>query len=250
MAVEILFHDRHMILVSKPPGLDVHGRGPDDKTSLVARVAKILGLPPRQLHPAARLDRPVSGVVPLARSKVARRSLTQQYQRRAVSRLYVALAQGAPAPPAGRWDRAIGQDRSDRRHRTIDGADARAAVTDYQLVTAVGDQCSLVELRPRTGRTHQLRVHLAQLGRCPILGDRRYGGPTTVTFDDGRVVAVGRVMLHAARIALAHPESGAPLEVSAPLWADMADLVESLSEPGAGGARSSRSGRGPASGRR
>jgi RluA family pseudouridine synthase len=224
----ILHADRHLIIASKPPGLDVHGRSPDDPSSFVALVARELGLPPRQLHPASRLDRPVSGLVPLARSKIARQSLTQQYQERLVHRTYVALASAIPDPPSGRWDKPVSP--------SIPGGGARRgkkvkdlpAVTDYEILETLGSGCSLVELRPQTGRTHQLRIHLSQLGRAPILGDRRYGGPSSLTLGSGAVIALPRVMLHAKRIRLSHPATGEPFELEAPLWDDFQALLERL----------------------
>jgi 23S rRNA pseudouridine1911/1915/1917 synthase len=230
--IEILHHDRHLVIVCKPPGIDVHGQAPDAPGTLVSLVAAQLGLRPQQLHPAARLDRPASGVVPMARSKLGRQALTQQYQHREISRTYLAIARGVPAPPSGRWDRAIGTDRRDSRSRTLDGADARPALTDYDVRRAFRDAWSFVELRPATGRTHQLRVHLAQVARCPIVGDRRYGGPPSITLADGAVVAVPRLMLHAGRISLRHPESGAQLVVEAGLWPDVRALLERLEASG------------------
>ncbi len=225
----ILHADRHLVVVSKPPGLDVHGRGPEDPRTLVALVARELRLRPDKLHPASRLDRPVSGLVPLARSKLARRSLTQQYQAREVHRTYLALASAVPEPPSGRWDRPV--------RPAIPGGGARRgrrkvgdqpAITDYEVVRELAAGCCLVELHPRTGRTHQLRIHLAQVGRAPVLGDRRYGGPRTVTLEDGAVLDLPRIMLHAARIRLRHPETDETLEIEAPLWEDMQGVLERL----------------------
>lgn len=230
--IEILHHDRHLVVVSKPPGIDVHGPAPDAPGTLVTLVAEQLGLRPQQLHPAARLDRPASGIVPMARSKIGRQALTQQYQGREISRTYLAIAKGVPVPPSGRWDRAIGTDRRDPRSRAIDGAGARPAVTAYDVRRAFIDTWSFLELRPATGRTHQLRVHLSQVARCPILGDRRYGGPSSITLPGGAVVAVPRLMLHAARISLRHPESGEQLVIAAPPWPDFQALLERLERSG------------------
>ena len=222
----ILHADRHIVVVVKPPGIDVHGRGPDDPGTLVALVASELRISPRALHPASRLDRPVSGVVPLARSKLARRSLTQQYQERQVHRTYVALAAGVPDPRSGRWDEPVRADvpRGGRAARAAD----QPAITDYVVIRDLAAGCSLIELRPVTGRTHQLRVHLSRLGRCPVLGDRRYGGPSGVTLDSGSVLGVPRVMLHARVISLRHPATGETLRIEAPLLDDMQRLLDSL----------------------
>jgi len=224
--VDILYQDRHVVVALKPPGIDVHGRGPDDEGTLVALVAKELGLSPRRLHPASRLDRPVSGLVPLCRSKVGRKALTEQYQRRLVRRTYMALASAAPEPLTGSWDLPIGPDPSGRRRQWVDTPGAKPAVTRYETVEEVGGP-ALVELGPRTGRTHQLRVHLAAAS-CPILGDRRYGGPTTVTLAGGAVLPAARVLLHAARLSWLDPESRQRRTVEAPLPADMEALLDRL----------------------
>jgi 23S rRNA pseudouridine1911/1915/1917 synthase len=140
----------------------------------------------------------------------------------------VALVAGVPSPPSGRWDRPIGTDRRDPRSRAIDGAKAQPAITAYDVRRDFSGAWSFMELRPATGRTHQLRVHLSQVARCPILGDRRYGGPAAITLANGAVVAIARVMLHAARISLEHPESGERLVVEAALWPDFQALLERL----------------------
>ncbi len=226
--ITILYHDPNLIVVNKPPGIDVHGHDATDQRSLISHLAKQLGVSPEKLHPASRLDRPVSGAVPIVRTKLGRRSLTQQYQRRAVQRRYMALVQGVPSPPRGLWEAAIGLDRHNPRMRSIEGRDARSAKTKYTVREVIRGAWALVELSPHTGRTHQLRVHLSQVARCPILGDRRYGGPAAITMNDGSVVAVDRVMLHAARLALSLPSTGEPLTVEAPLWPDLEALLATL----------------------
>lgn len=226
--IEVLFNDEHLVVVNKPPGIGVHGRSADDPTCLMAAVAAQLGVPQQHLHPASRLDLPVSGVVAIAKSAGGRRSLTQQYQQREVSRRYIALVAGIPSPSRGVWDAPIGVDERDRRRRVIDGYERRSAETNYRVVWSAGDSWSLVELTPRTGRTHQLRVHSSQVAKCPIVGDRRYGGPTTICLASGAILAVARVMLHAEHLSLSHPVSGAPLEIEATLWPDFAEIVTTL----------------------
>jgi len=225
---ELLYRDRHLLVVNKPPGIDVHGRNAEDRTSLIYAVARRLSLRPARLHPASRLDRPVSGVVPIASSKIGRRSLTEQYQRREVHRRYLALVAGVPEPREGEWNEPIGTDRHDPRRRRVRGRDARPASTRYRVLWTVDERWSMVELEPGTGRTHQLRVHLSEVARCPIAGDRRYGGGTVIGLPDGGVIPVPRVMLHAERIALRHPESGELMVVEAELWDDFKDLIEYL----------------------
>jgi len=224
----IVHADRHLVIAYKPPGIDVHGRRADDPGSLIGRVAAMLGIAPERLHPASRLDRPVSGLVPIARSKVARQSLTRQYQGRRVHRTYVALTRGVPEPSSGVWDGPIGSDPGNSRQRTIGGRDPKPAETRYTIRKLAGAGHALVELRPKTGRTHQLRVHLAA-AHCPILGDRRYGGEMRLTSADGTVLSARRVMLHAERLVLSHPETGQTETYAEALPADLSKLVEALS---------------------
>ena len=225
--VAVVHRDRDVVVACKPAGVDVHGRGPDDPRCFVAAVARALGLPARRLHPASRLDKPVSGLVPLALSKVGRKALTEQYQRRLVHRTYLALAARPPEPRRGLWDGPIGPDPRDRRSQAVGAPGARAARTAYVVVEDLQSGLALVELTPETGRTHQLRVHLAAAG-CPIVGDRRYGGPTLVTLAGGAVVEARRVMLHAACLSWLDPTTGRRLEVSAGPTDDMAALLSRL----------------------
>ena len=230
MQIPVIHADRHLVIVNKPSGLDVHGRSPEDPDTLVALVARQLRLSPRRLHPASRLDKPVTGILPLARSKIGRKSLTEQYQRREIKRTYVALTLGLPDPAQGSWDQPIGPGRRGRRQALSPGApNAVPACTSYQVTQSWPNGVSLVVLRPATGRTHQLRVHLSQVGGCPILGDRRYGGPPTLTLPSGEVVALSRVMLHAAALRLTHPESGQEMYLEAPHWPDFQGLLDRFS---------------------
>lgn len=226
--IEVLFNDEHLVVVNKPPGISVHGRNSDDPTCLMAAVAAQLGISQRLLHPASRLDLPVSGVIAIAKSARGRRSLTKQYQHREVSRRYIALVAGILTPPQGSWDAPIGVDRRDRRRRVIHGYEQRPAETEYRVIWTADETWSFVELTPRTGRTHQLRVHLSQVAKCPIAGDRRYGGPTTIGLENGAILAVPRVMLHAERLSLKHPESDVPMKVEATMYSDFEEIITRL----------------------
>ena len=165
---------------------------PGDGPSLVASAKQLDPDAPR-LHPSSRLDVLVSGLVVFARTRSATKHLMSMRSRSAYSRLYLALASAAPEPAAGSWREAIAIDPADPRRRTVaEGALAgrREALTDYDTA-AVLPAAALLMLRPRTGRTHQLRVHAAAAG-CALLGDRHYGGPQRLVMPDGRALRLPR----------------------------------------------------------
>ncbi|HKY93789.1 MAG TPA: RluA family pseudouridine synthase, partial [Kiloniellales bacterium] len=160
--------------------------------------------PPRLVH---RLDRDTSGALVLARGAAAARALTAAFRERQARKLYLALVEGKPQPLAGRIDRPLAKGGEAGRERMgVDEATGEEAVTVYAVVaTTQNERVSLVALSPLTGRTHQLRVHLAAIGH-PILGDAKYGAREA-----------GPLMLHASEIAVPHPEDGTTLRVAAPL---------------------------------
>lgn len=181
--------------------------------SLLASVARALGVPTAALHPTSRLDRGVSGVVIFARTEEAAARLKDARERGVYSRRYVAIAAAAPAEPRGEWAASIGR-ADDPRHRAPEGRDAVAALSRFAVVARAG-AWAMLALEPVTGRTHQLRVHAAHAG-APLLGDRAYGGPPRATLPTGRVLSFGRVALHAARVRVPRAD-GRLLEVSAPI---------------------------------
>jgi 23S rRNA pseudouridine1911/1915/1917 synthase len=200
----ILYEDDALIAVDKPPGLPTVATADPARPHLVGLVERLLatrareaGTPPA-LGVHQRLDRDTSGVVLFVKDPAANADLGAQFAAHRVEKTYLALAARPPRLPAGPW-------------RTEDGAEAetRAAVTDFEVVEA-WPHGVLVEARPRTGRKHQIRRHLSAAG-MPILGDAAYGG-------DRRDAP--RVMLHAARLQLRHPLTGARLTVSSALPPD------------------------------
>ena len=136
---------------------------------------------------------------------------------------YVAVVQGVPSPPLGRVETLIGRNPHDRKKMSARPAVGRQAITNY-AVEEVFSAASLVRLRIETGRTHQIRVHMAHLG-YPVVGDRQYGGRRWVVAGG---IAAGRQMLHAQVLAFHHPRDGRALEFRAPLPADMQDLLAAL----------------------
>ena len=206
----IVHRDAHLLVLAKPPGIAT--TSPDDGPSLFA-LARELDPQAPQLHPLSRLDRPVSGLVSFARDKLANEVARRARSEGKLHRRYLALTAGVPEPERGTWTAAIAIDDRDVRKRraVVDGARGRGlkeASTDYALLAQAGPLCAL-DLWPKTGRTHQLRVHAAHAG-IPLLGDPAYGGEKRVTLANGRVLTAQRVMLHCAHVRMPNP--GEPAE--------------------------------------
>jgi len=194
-------------VLDKPPGLSL--ATPRDRPGRAAErlVAALPGaeraqLEGRELHLVHRLDAPTSGLVLVALDAEEHRRLTVELSERRILKLYLALVWGHPRPAHGRFDAPLGPDRADRRRMRVD-AGGRPAVTDWAVLGAA-PHVALVALRPRTGRTHQIRVHLAAAGH-PIVGDDLYGGPRHRGVRDPALRAAldpGRTLLHAWRLEL------------------------------------------------
>jgi tRNA pseudouridine32 synthase/23S rRNA pseudouridine746 synthase len=201
---EFLHLDDRIIVVNKQTGLlSVPGIGPEKADCLVARVAAI--------HPGARivhrLDRDTSGVIVMARDAEAHRHLSVQFQERQVEKVYVAVASGVIAEDAGEIDLPIRKDLDDTPRQIVDHEHGRPALTRWRVLERGRDRTRL-ELRPHTGRSHQLRLHLKTIGH-PILGDDLYAPP------DVRAAA-DRLLLHALSLTIAHPGTAAPMTFTAP----------------------------------
>jgi 23S rRNA pseudouridine1911/1915/1917 synthase len=215
---ERLLHvDAHLAAVDKPAGLPSQATLTSDRGTLPELAAALVGGPVEVVH---RLDRETSGVMLLARTREAAAALSEAFRSGVVEKTYLALCARAPDPPEGRVDAPIGKDpqRAGLR-RVTPGGDA--AATRYRTL-ASGPLAALVEARPETGRTHQIRVHLAHLG-APLLGDPRYGGPRRVG-----ETAIPRVMLHALRLEIAHPVTGERMSFEAPVPGDFRAVERAL----------------------
>lgn len=202
----LLHADAALAAVDKPAGVPAQPTLTTDAGTLPELAAALLGGPATLVH---RLDRETSGVTVLARTPAAAAALAEAFRTGAPEKTYLALCARAPTPPEGRLEAALGKDPARPGLRRVDPR-GDAAATRYRTLRA-GPLAALVEARPETGRTHQIRVHLAHLG-APILGDARYGGPRRVG-----ELAVPRVMLHARRLELVHPATGAPVAFEAPV---------------------------------
>jgi 23S rRNA pseudouridine1911/1915/1917 synthase len=223
IALDIVYEDEHLISVNKPAGMVVHpAYGHHSGTlvnALLARwpeIADVGGL--ERAGIVHRLDRDTSGLILVAKDDATHAALQRQFKRRQVKKVYLALVEDHPSPRQGLIDAPIGRDKRERKRMAVVKI-GREARTTYRVIQSF-DAYSLVELRPETGRTHQLRVHLAWLG-CPVVGDRVYGRRKQ------RLLAQ-RQFLHAQKLELAHPITGAPLAIAAPLPDDLADLLRSL----------------------
>jgi 23S rRNA pseudouridine1911/1915/1917 synthase len=212
----LLYVDEQLCAVDKPAGVLAQATRATERGALPELCATLLGAPVHVVH---RLDRETSGVTLLGRTSGAAAALGEAFRRGDVHKTYLALCARPPHPPEGVVDAPLGPvPGRPGLHRVAPGGDP--AVTRYRTL-AVADppgEVALVEARPETGRTHQIRVHLAHVG-APILGDPRYGGPRRHGDRE-----VPRVMLHAARLELPHPLTGAPLAVAAPLPPDFEAL--------------------------
>jgi 23S rRNA pseudouridine955/2504/2580 synthase len=211
----VLHRDDEVIAIDKPPGLAVQG-GTRTTRHLDAMLDALrFGAEerPRLVH---RLDKDTSGVLLLARSAAAAAWLTAAFRRKETLKTYWALTAGVPRPREGRIELALakGARRRAREKVMADAEEGRRAVTNFRVVEAAGRKAAWVELEPLTGRTHQLRVHMAAIG-APILGDGKYGGKGAFIAGLGN-----RLHLHARSIALPRPQAP-PLRITAPLHEHM-----------------------------
>ena len=240
VALTVVFEDRDVLVVDKPVGMVTHpGAGRLVGTLAAAALAhapEMAGIgSPRRPGIVHRLDKGTSGLIVLAKTQAAYDSLTAQLARRTVTRRYLCLAQGALRRDQGKIDAPIGRDpRSRIRMAVVHEGRGKRAVTHYRVLERFGTGAAAVtflECRLETGRTHQIRVHLAALGH-PLLGDDTYrarragpgGDPILTTL----LEQLGGVALHAASLAFVHPSTGAPAQFSCPLPDRMTRILSHL----------------------
>lgn len=194
--LDILHHDDAILVVDKPSGLlSVPGKAPEHRDCLEARVKAVF---PDALL-IHRLDMDTSGVMIFARTKPAQRHLGLQFERRKTAKTYVARVQGLVGPDSGLMDLPLIVDWPNRPLQMVDHERGKPAQTHWRVLEREA-ACTRLELRPVTGRSHQLRVHMRELGHT-ILGDRFYGS-------DDEIAAASRLQLHAQRLAVFHPDGG------------------------------------------
>ena len=214
--LDIVYEDLDLLVLNKAPGVPCHpgpGHYSDTMGNFIAYYYKINGIQ-ADYHPVHRLDRGTSGLLVVAKHPHAQEKLKVQLHTPQFRRWYLAVCEGTPEPAAGVVDAPIGPVPGSLMARRVDPAGQRAR-TRYRVLRT-GRGRALVELELETGRTHQIRVHMAHLG-CPLAGDFLYG-----TEDDS---LISRPALHSARLELTHPITGERLRFSAPLPADLAALI-------------------------
>jgi 23S rRNA pseudouridine1911/1915/1917 synthase len=214
----VAYEDEHLLVVDKPAGVVVHpARGHRTGTLAQALAGQAAGgEDPWRAGIVHRLDRDTSGLLVVAKRDDVHRALKARLAARQLQREYLALVAGRPSARTGTIDAPIGRDRRDRVLMSIDTDDPREARTHFEI-DRVLTRTTLLRVVLDTGRTHQIRVHMAAIGH-PVCGDPQYGAPGEY--------GLGRQFLHAARLAFTHPVSGAPVDVSSPLPADLADALK------------------------
>jgi len=214
--VRTVYEDDHLLVVDKPAGLVVHpARGRRTATLVDALAGRTAGGDPERPGIVHRLDRDTSGLLVVARTEEAYEGLRTMVKRRALEREYLALVRGRPRSRTGRIEAPIGRDRRDPTRRSLDTDTPKDAVTSFEVAELLPVH-ALLRVRLETGRTHQIRVHLAAIG-LPVAGDAVYGTPEP---------GLKRQFLHAARLGFTHPVTGERVAVESPLPDDLRAALE------------------------
>jgi 23S rRNA pseudouridine1911/1915/1917 synthase len=224
MDLRIAYEDEHLVVVDKPAGLVVHPAPGHASGTLVHGLLEhdVAGGDADRPGIVHRLDRDTSGLMVVARSEEAYVRLQELVREHALERHYAALVVGRPRSRSGRIDAPLGRDRRDPLRQSLDTDNPRVAVTHFE-VSELLPRHSLLAVRLETGRTHQIRVHLAAID-LPVAGDSVYGRPHELGLE--------RQFLHAGRLAFPHPITGARIDVGSPLPADLSRALErARSEP-------------------
>ncbi|MCC6491433.1 MAG: RluA family pseudouridine synthase [Pirellulales bacterium] len=252
--IDVLYEDEAIVVVNKPPGMVVHpAKGHWAGTlagALVYRFEHLSGVGgavrPGIVH---RLDRDTSGVIVAAKTDAAHAALAEQFHNRAVTKEYLAIVAGRPDRDADRVVEPIGPHPTHREKMALRGdhPESRAAETFFEVVERFPG-FALVRAAPKTGRTHQIRLHLVHL-RCPVLCDKQYGSRSRITVGEvraitrhkdlapglaGDAVLLDRQALHAHRLSVVHPTSGERVTFEAPLAADMGQMLAVLRQTAGG----------------
>ncbi len=225
--LDLLYEDESLLIVNKPAGMVVHpAPGHDQGTLVHALLHHCRDLPgiggrerPGIVH---RLDKETSGVMVVAKTDLAHQRLSKQFKDHSIARRYLTLVCGIIRKKEGRIVLAIGRDRVDRKKISARTGHPRASETAF-IVRERLKEATLLEVYPKTGRTHQIRVHMAHLGH-PVLGDKVYGGKSARKCG----VLCERQMLHAEVLGFVHPVSNEEMTFSAPIPPDMQSVLETL----------------------
>jgi len=232
MDLDIPYEDRWLLVVDKPAGMVTHpAKGHDSGTLVHGLLAHGAagGEHPRRPGIVHRLDKDTSGLLVVARDAETHRLLVDLLSRHEVRRTYIALVHGSFQTAEGTIDAPVGRDRADRQKMSVGGDAGRDAVTHFRVLESWKDAgrahggddgYSLLEVELETGRTHQIRVHLAAIGH-PVAGDTTYGRRHDA-------LGIGRQFLHAARLGFRHPHTGETVEVESPLPDDLSTVLQHL----------------------
>ena len=200
--LKVIYEDDDILVIDKPSGLVVHpGAGNLSGTlvnALLAHTRNLSAVNPQRPGIVHRLDNGTSGVMVVAKNNLAHLKLIKQFSTHRVKKKYIAIVKGKVECDEGIIDLPIGRHKRDFKRQAVSFVNARPAVTNYKVLRRFGDYATLLELNPQTGRTHQLRVHLAHLGH-PILGDSKYGTTAQPDFS--------RLALHALELGFSHPQT-------------------------------------------
>lgn len=233
IALEIVHEDEHLLVVDKPAGMVVHPAAGNLDGTLVnallhhcaGRLSGIGGVArPGIVH---RIDKDTSGLLVVAKTDVAHEGLAAQFAKHSIDRRYLAITAGIPVPPAGSVDAPLARSTANRKKIAIvQGGRGKRAVTHYRIVEPLHG-AALVECRLETGRTHQVRVHMASLGN-PLLGDPVYGRPRNEHRELLKRLNFHRQALHAAELGFVHPVGKEKLSFKSALPSDIQELFEAL----------------------
>ena len=233
MGLVIAFEDEHLIVVDKPAGMVVHpAAGNFDGTMVNALLHHCAGqlsgiggvARPGIVH---RIDKDTSGLIVAAKHDRAHEGLAKQFAAHSIDRRYIAIATGRPMPVSGTIDAALGRSNTTRKKMAVVAADrGKRAVTHYRMIEPL-QHASLIECRLETGRTHQVRVHMAHIGH-PLVGDPVYGRARKPLSDILKARNFARQALHAAHLGFIHPVTGNKVALDSDLPHDMRELIDEL----------------------
>jgi 23S rRNA pseudouridine1911/1915/1917 synthase len=228
---EVVLEDEHLLVVDKPAGVVVHPAPGHPTGTLAQALANRAAGGDEPWRPGIvhRLDRDTSGLMVVAKSDPVHRALQEMIRARLLEREYLALVEGRPDARSGTIDAPIGRDRGDRKLMSVRSDSGRAARTHFEVIDAY-PRTTLLRVRLETGRTHQIRAHMAAIGH-PVCGDPRYGGTAS-----GRRLGLTRQFLHSAKLRFAHPVTGAHTSCESKPPADLQHIqLAARREPVSGG---------------